>query len=284
MSPVCRQTEQAIEQAFLKRDLRPLAAVREHLAGCDACRALYDRAFEAGAALGQPDADAAGLSLTEREMLLAAVLPVAERPRWVRLLPQLSAAAAACALIIWVALLPPPPPRQGLTARGPGQAHTLEGLGVRALCLVRPACTADGSAGSDLCAAKPVKIHSLPPRPLAGERPRCSRRDALGFAYRNETGQPWYLQLAVVAPDGTIELVSVAAQPLAPTTGDRPLEATLELGQVGAGRLSIVALFSRRALPAGAVLNTAREMNTARKAGTSMEGGRILHLVAEIGE
>jgi hypothetical protein len=225
--------------------------LREHMRGCDACRAYYDRVVLAErllhggpSALSRPSAaeiERIGQALFEARpgdaalgrRILAWLAPA---PRWA------TAVAAALALVVAIPLLlreeAPAPEIETFQARG-GAATDSARVGVRAFCL---------AAGA---------VQALDPR--AGEAPRCARSASLRLVLTHRAA---FQRVFVVGLDDRFAPKWYAPRPpaqesvAAPPTGsaDAPVGPTVRVGvNHDPGPVRIYAIFSDRPVTAAEV-------------------------------
>ncbi len=228
----CEQIRGSITTHFVRQRALP-AAVDEHLTSCDACRDVYHRLFEVEAALAKHE-----LTGVEKELLLERILPrvrgTARRGFGWALLVSTAAAAGVVALVARLS-----GPTDEMAARGAPAA--LAPVGLRALCL----SSVDGR----------VTARSLTSGAGDGA---CHHGEALGFAYRNATGEPRYLQILVHTADGALRRVFPATGPafqIGPTDNEQPLELEVPLNVFPTGALTVHGVFSRTFPPAAATLD-----------------------------
>lgn len=222
----CNQLRRRLVDSFLRQRAAP-EGMHDHLENCAACREYHERVFAAVATLAGPGGDEPdALTPPEQELLLARVLPrrrAAVRP----LLLAGSVVAAAAALLI-IAILPRAGPETDVLA--PRGTNRVRGrLALRPLCLSR---------ANDGYRARSMVV-----------RAACSVDDELGFSYRNETGELWYLRVVVMDDGGARVVVprSEGAAPAEPTRGEEAWSETVPLRSLGrAGQVRFLALFSRR--------------------------------------
>jgi len=208
----CDHAQQLIQRAFVWSDAAALQRVREHLASCEGCQSTYDRLFEGQAALARTgDGESPRLLAgPERELLRQLVLPREQPSRMRFWLPTVGTVAAVVgtltAVLLWLPSGEEEQRSRQMVARGAADAAAHQAaaapLGIRALCI------------SEAGAAPRV-------RSLVGGR--CNSSDALGFTYRNATGESWQLQVLVVNAAGKIVAAGEGAQSAAsapPTGGD----------------------------------------------------------------
>ncbi|HEY3357974.1 MAG TPA: hypothetical protein VGQ83_32295 [Polyangia bacterium] len=131
-------------------------------------------------------------------------------------------------------------------------------------------------------------MRSLGDPALPGERPRCSVRDRLGFAYRNATGAPVHLTVLVRGADGLVRpaypVPGEAARPapLAPDEEEDALDVGFRLDGLRPGPVSIFGVFSRGALALEPLVRAAADPRPA--AALAAAGAEtVITLRAEIG-
>jgi hypothetical protein len=272
MNARCQEVELQIEDLFVegRSPAEGGATLLVHLDDCPGCRALYERCFTAEALLTGPvpgdggaSVDAAGpparLGPHEqdlvwgliRERLGAAASPgpgegIARVPaagsggavsswkeRWARWRQRLvwSSLGMATAAVVALLVVRTSDDGDGFSARrSSGSAAALGRVGLQMACL------SEGNTG-------PV-VRSLPDAPLPGERPLCTQRDRLGFFYRNETG--WPQRMTVAVREGQ-KWRRLPARLLPPTGEKEPLAPVgglyLELSSLGPGPRELAARF-----------------------------------------
>jgi hypothetical protein len=287
----CASARRLVERSFADDPVGgAFAAVREHLRACAGCRAVYDALADAEAALaGDAALPAPALERVRATALAGNEAPAARRWRGAWLLAPAAVVIAAGAVALVVV-----PPRDGRApALGPGGlapptargapdagAAVTHPQGLRALCLAQ-------EGGETV-------VRSLGTRPLPGEAPRCTVRDQLGFAVRNETGRDAHLGLAARDRAGRVHLlfpapaVGDASAGVGPvddrvpaSQGDAALDAVLPLDRVGAGELRVLGVFADRALDHAAFGAAARDADPPQA--LARLGGYVIEITVEIG-
>ncbi len=250
----CDRARRLIERLFVHRDPALFPRVHAHIGECDECREVYNSLFDAEAALGQvADEEPRVLCAPEKVLLRSVVMSrsVSRRSKRRGLLISLVAVAAASAAAVTFFVMPGDHERERdrfMARAGGTSGDALAPAGIRMFCL---STTSQGEVQ-----ARPVST-----APLRGETPACGVRDRLGFAYWNELKEPCHLRLITVGPDGRSRQAfpaSGASGVLPPAGDETPLDTTLALGSLGAGRIHVYAFFSRRELPAGPLLELTR--------------------------
>jgi hypothetical protein len=268
----CDTVRQQIEEMVVRRDGARMKKIHAHLAQCAACSDFYSLIFETEAVFEHSDRPDRLISSAEATLLRQRVLAEHRSRRlWQKAWPYASAAAAVAAALILVLLLKgrPAPGREEFAVRGgPQTAEAANALGLRALCLSQ--------------SPRGIEVRSLGTKPLAGEQPRCSERDELGFASRNESGRNWRLRLFLVAPSGAV--IKASDEIAVPSNAtETPLKPILSLGRIGAGRARIFAVFSESSLAENTLMHAAG-------AGQPLEAfkaegaARVVELVIDIGK
>ncbi|MCA9664538.1 MAG: hypothetical protein KC503_03085 [Myxococcales bacterium] len=275
----------SLERAYVAADAAALAELAPHLERCAVCRRAYDVLFDAesmlvtsehalGATTEPTDAARAAapdrlLGPLEKSLLLHQILPDATPQRdamdavgrWRRPLVSWLAGAATIALLAAMLLHYGVGSRgrggqrsDGMQSRGAGgssEPAALPDVGLRPLCIASARQDADAAA-----APQRARVRALGTQPLAGEPPRCTTRDLLGFAAFNHGDRPVYLTLVVATGDHTrvAKLLYPAddapAEPLAAARDNIALAVAQPLAALGAGRVDIVGVFTRRELTA----------------------------------
>jgi hypothetical protein len=225
--------------------------LRQHLAGCEACRKFYDRTSQAAEALGATGAR------RERDRVLSALAPAlapAVSNRWA---PALAVAAAA-GLVLWL----------GSTADRPGVAWRGAGDEARAPVRLLLHASRKGDPGT---ANGPLRF--IADLPGAGEG-RVSTRDYLQLSYVGLKAPAYALVVAIDEAGAEHQYVprpDAEALKVEPTDRAKGLGPSVYLGRQRPGKFRVFGVFSDAPLDARAVREAANRAAAAGKP-ASLEG------------